>query len=137
MATRDLQCPNGCPDGRFEALNAPLVVDRAGRYVSHDASRATFVCARCQGVAVDVAAAAREMERDHRYSGDLPDVLTCPGCGTEMLPPEDDPLAALLECPMCGQRFSPEEGRGRLLGGRVQGEGWDADGEMEVDGRPG
>jgi hypothetical protein len=33
------------------------------------------------------------------------------------LPPEDDPLASLVECPMCGQRFSPEEGTPHLHGG--------------------
>ena len=47
----------------------------------------------------------------------MPATLTCPGCAAVMLPPEDDPLATLVECPTCGQRFSPEEGTLRLHGG--------------------
>ena len=111
MATRQLACINRCEGGRFEALNAPLYVDAAGRYLDHDASRATYVCAVCGSVALDVAAARREMLVE-----DTPvqPTLTCPACGTQMLPPEDDPLAALLECPMCGQRFTIDEGSTRL-----------------------
>jgi hypothetical protein len=33
-----------------------------------------------------------------------------------MLPPEDDPLAAVVECPVCETRFSIEEGSPRLHG---------------------
>jgi hypothetical protein len=111
---RDLWCPAQCEEGRFEALNAPLIVGRDGRYLTHDDRRATYVCAVCRGVAVDLAAAAREM-RDQ----DAPPMvtLTCPACAAVMLPPEDDPLAELMECSQCGQRFSPEEGTLRLHDG--------------------
>lgn len=109
---RALACPNGCTDGRFEALNAPLYVDMRGRYLSHDSSRATYVCAVCQSVSVDVAAAAREMRRHMPEEAAL--TLRCPGCAAQMLPPEDDPLAPELECPRCGIRFAFEEGLTRL-----------------------
>jgi hypothetical protein len=111
---RELHCPNNCAEGRFEALNAPMIVDSAGRYLGHDASHATYVCALCRSVAVDLAAAAREMARD---STATPVTLTCPGCGTEMLPPEDEPLAERLECPICALRFDLEEGMPQLHGG--------------------
>ena len=90
-----------------------MFVDRAGRYAGHDASRATYVCAVCQSVAVDVAAAAREMQR--RDEQHVP-TITCPACGLQMLPPEDDPLATVIECPACETRFSVEEGTERLHG---------------------
>lgn len=111
MRPGHLACPNGCPEGRFEALNAPLLVDSAGRYVGHDDSAATYVCAVCQSVAIDVAAAAREMRRrgEERVV-----TLTCPSCGLRMLPPEDDPLATVVECPACETRFDVEEGQARL-----------------------
>ena len=100
-----------------------MFVDRSGRYTGHDGSRATYVCAVCQSVAVDVAAAAREMQR----RGDEPVVtLTCPGCGMGLLPPEDDPLAPVIECPACETRFDVEEGMARLHGdssGDVSGDG--------------
>ena len=115
MTTRlDLQCPNGCTEGLFEALNAPLIVDRSGRYVRHRSERATYVCVACQGVAVDLAAAAREMRR---VTSAEHVVLQCPVCGMEMLPPEDDPLATMLECPACASRFGIDEAMRRLHGG--------------------
>jgi uncharacterized protein YbaR (Trm112 family) len=90
-----------------------MFVDRSGRYTGHDGSRATYVCAVCQSVAVDVAAAAREMQR----RGDDPlQTLTCPACGMRLLPPEDDPLAPVIECPACETRFDIEEGMSRLHG---------------------
>jgi DNA-directed RNA polymerase subunit RPC12/RpoP len=110
----DLQCPNGCPEGLFEALNAPLIVDRAGRYVRHRAAAATYVCVTCQSVAIDVAAASREMQRAGEAATAM---LRCPVCGLAMLPPEDDPLAELLECPSCGARFGVDEAMGLLHGG--------------------
>lgn len=113
MSRIDLHCPSGCEDGLFEALNAPLIVDRSGRYVEHQSERATYVCTRCQSVAIDLASAAHEMRyREER----TPQTLRCPGCGLEMLPPEDDPLASLLECPACETRFSIEEGMSHLHG---------------------
>lgn len=114
MAARDLWCPAQCPEGRFEVLNAPLIVGRDGRYLGHDDSRATYVCAVCGGVAIDLAAAARQM-REHDVAE--PATLTCPACATVMLPPEDDPLAGVVECPVCGERFTTEEGTLRLHGG--------------------
>jgi uncharacterized protein YbaR (Trm112 family) len=109
----ELHCTNGCGGDRFEALNAPVFVDAGGGLVAFDTSSATFVCAACGGVALDVAAVAHEMRRREVVD---PPVLTCPACATEMLAPEDDPLAELLECPVCGQRFTSEEGTPRLLG---------------------
>jgi DNA-directed RNA polymerase subunit RPC12/RpoP len=113
-AHRDLQCPNGCSPARFEALNAPLFVDSRGRYLDHDTRHATYVCATCASVAIDVAAAAREMARDRSAA---PLTLICPACAAEMLPPEDDPLATHVECPACGVQFAIEEGLPRLHGG--------------------
>lgn len=112
---RDLHCPAGCPDGRFEVLNAAVVVDRAGRYLEHDAGAATYVCVSCRSVAVDLAAAAREMRAAH--SADTGPLLTCPRCSAQMLPPEDDPLAPQVECPLCGEHFAVEEGMRSLHGG--------------------
>lgn len=114
MPRRQLACPNRCLPERFEALNAPLYVDASGGYLGHDAAAATYVCATCGAVALDMAAVARAMDEERLLR---PAVLSCPGCGTEMLPPEDDPLAALMECPVCGVRFSLEEGTRRLHGG--------------------
>lgn len=110
---RRLQCINGCDADRFEALNAPVFVDGGGHLVEFDATRATFVCAMCGSVALDIAAAARQMSEQEEAEVQP---ITCPSCGTEMLPPEDDPLAELVECPMCGQRFTTDEGRRGLLG---------------------
>jgi DNA-directed RNA polymerase subunit RPC12/RpoP len=119
-----LACPNNCAEGRFEALNAVMFVDRTGRYAGHEARRATYVCAVCQSVAVDVAAAAREMRR----RGDERAVtLTCPSCSMRMLPPEDDPLATLVECPACETRFAVDEGMPRLHGDPGEARDPDAD----------
>lgn len=96
-----------------------MFVDRSGRYVGHDGSRATYVCAVCQSVAVDVAAASREM---HLHGDEPAAALTCPSCATRLLPPEDDPLAAVIECPVCETRFDIEEGMPRLHGDPGDGE---------------
>ena len=114
MARLELHCPSGCAGGEFEALNAPVIVDRGGRYLRLRGDAAAYICVTCQSVAVDLAGAAREMQR--RASVE-PEVLRCPSCGIEMLPPEDDPFAQLIECPACETRFGIEEGRSRLLGG--------------------
>lgn len=111
--TRMLTCPNNCDARRFEALNAPLYVDAAGLYIEHDSRQAAYVCAECGSVAIDVAAAMREAERPREAD---PQTLVCPGCGTEMLPPEDEPLAAMMECPVCETRFTIEEGTPTLHG---------------------
>jgi transcription elongation factor Elf1 len=110
----DLQCPQGCGGGRFEALNAPLYVDSSRAYLDHDDSRATFVCAECQAVAVDLAEVGEAMRRDAEV---VPQLLVCPHCAAEMLPPLDDPLAPYIECPICETRFALEEGMPRLHGG--------------------
>ena len=112
-----LSCPNRCDARRFEALNAPLYVDPSGRYLEHDASQAAYLCAECGSVAVDIAAAMREAESPDEVE---PATLTCPGCGAEMLPPEDDPLADLVECPVCESRFSVEEGTPAIHGGGLR-----------------
>jgi uncharacterized C2H2 Zn-finger protein len=113
--TVQLHCPSGCSDGRFEALNAQIVANAEGEYVGHDFSQATFRCMRCQSIAVDVAAAAREMHR-HEFSEPT---LTCPSCGMVMLPPEDDPFVERVACPSCDQVFSVEEGTRSLHRGDV------------------
>ncbi len=100
-----------------------MFVDRTGRYAGHDDSSATFVCAVCQSVAVDVAAAAREM---HRRGEERVVTLTCPSCGMRLLPPEDDPMAMLIECPACETRFEVDEGTPRLHGDSDDGEENDA-----------
>lgn len=131
MARLDLHCPNGCEGGEFELLNAEVLVDRSGRYLRHRAAAATYVCAACQRVAVDLAAVAREMRRQTTVE---PAALRCPSCGLDMLPPEDDPFADLVECPGCETRFGVEEGMPRLHGGGVDaddspgGAGADRDG---------
>ena len=133
MAHRDLHCPNGCANGRFEALNAPLYVDASGRYLDHDARQATYVCALCQAVAIDVAGAARLMRRE--TGTEAATILRCPGCATHMLVPEDDPDASVLECPECGTRFSRDEGMAQLHGGGITELGWqEEDGELDSDG---
>jgi len=110
---RDLRCPHGCTGGRFEALNAPLYVDSRARYLEHDDSLATFVCAECGAVAVDLAAAAAAIRRDSEFE---PQLLVCPQCGTQLLPPLDDELAPYVECPTCETRFALEEGMPHLHG---------------------
>ena len=120
MAQLDLHCPNGCDDGTFEALNAAMLVDRGGRYVRHRTEAVTYVCIRCQCVAIDLAATGREMER---VTPAAPATLQCPACGIELLPPEDEPLAAVVECPACETRFGVEEGMPRLFGGGRGGDG--------------
>ncbi len=110
----DLACPHGCAGERFEALNAPLHVDRRRRYLDHDDSHATFVCAECGAVAVDLAQVAVAMRRDAEAE---PLTLVCPHCGAEMLPPLDDELAPHVECPICETRFAVEEGMRWLHGG--------------------
>ena len=113
MRHRDLRCPSGCTGGRFEALNAPVYVDSQARYLEHDDSFATFVCAECQSVAVDLIQAADLMQRDDDVE---PQVLVCPQCSTQMLPPLDDELAPFVECPICETRFALEEGMPHLHG---------------------
>ena len=114
MAQLDLHCPNGCEGAVFELLNGEVFVDRGGAYLRHRAGAATYVCATCQSVAVDLAGVAREMRREATFQ---PEVLHCPSCEMELLLPEDEPLAALLECPACETRFGVEEGMRRLHGG--------------------
>ena len=114
MTQLDLHCPSGCEDSVFELLNGEVFVDRAGAYLRHRSRGATYVCATCQSVAADLAGVAREMRRGATIE---PEVLHCPSCGMELLLPEDEPLAALLECPACETRFGAEEGMRRLHGG--------------------
>ena len=111
---RDLCCPNRCVGALFEAVNAPLVVDAQGAYIGHDDSAATFICAACGSVSVDLSAVAREMRRGD--GGQAVATLTCPACGVMMLPPEDDPLASRVECPACGLTFAIDDGMPHLHG---------------------
>lgn len=120
MARRsEIHCPNGCPHGLFEVLNPTLLVHRDGSYASHDAHRSSYLCVNCRSVAVDLAAAAREMVEDDTADAAT---LTCPHCAAVMLPPEDDPLASRVECPACEERFFIEEGLPHLHGGGGQTE---------------
>jgi predicted RNA-binding Zn-ribbon protein involved in translation (DUF1610 family) len=111
---RHLICPSGCRDGRFEILGGPVFVDSSGRYLSHQDRVATFRCAECQAVAIDLAAAASAAARDTRYAP--APTLRCPACGSSLLSPEDHDPGADLECPDCGAIFSWEEGSPSLLG---------------------
>ena len=119
MPRLDLHCPDGCALGEFEALNADVIVDRSGRYIRHRSDPTAYVCTTCGGVAVDLAATAREMQRTETAE---PVTLRCPACGLDLLPPEDDPFASLVECPACETRFGVEEGMPRLLGGGGDGD---------------
>jgi DNA-directed RNA polymerase subunit RPC12/RpoP len=121
--SRDLRCPHGCTGGRFEALNAPLYVDSRARYLEHDDSLATFVCAECAAVAIDLAEAAETIRREAEVE---PQVLVCPQCGTQLLPPLDDELAPYVECPTCETRFAVEEGMPHLHRGGL--ESWEDEG---------
>ncbi|MGH7609463.1 MAG: hypothetical protein ACREOD_05920 [Candidatus Dormibacteria bacterium] len=113
-ARRQLTCPSGCQSGRFELLGALVLVDRRGDCLGHRDGRASFRCAECQSLAVDLAAAARAAAREQ--GGTPAPRLRCPECGARLLAPEErDPLGA-LECPACGARFSWEEGQPSLLG---------------------
>lgn len=113
MAARDLHCPNGCPEGRFEALGAVVVVDRRSHLVDVATGASTFVCATCRSVAVDLAAVPVEMAGELEVTRQH---LVCPACRLEMLPPEEDPLAPVLQCPGCRAHFTPEEGMPHLFG---------------------
>lgn len=128
-ARRHLVCPSGCRGGRFEVLGAPVYVDESGRYLSHQDRGATFRCAECQAVAIDLAAAAKAMARETGYAASQ--TLRCPACGTELLPPEDHDPAADLECPACGHIFSWEEGSPSLLGQFSEGRQADEPAESE------
>ncbi|HVC39158.1 MAG TPA: hypothetical protein VNH20_04170 [Candidatus Dormibacteraeota bacterium] len=111
---RHLVCPSGCRGGRFEILGAPVFVDTSGRYLDHRDRQASFRCAECQAVAIDLAAAASARARD---TGDPPPpTLRCPACGDTLLAPEERDEAVDLECPECGATFSWDEGRPSLLG---------------------
>jgi len=58
-----------------------------------------------------------EVVREMQRRGDDPPVtLSCPACGMRLLPPEDDPLAPVIECPACETRFDIEEGMAHLHG---------------------
>lgn len=114
MARLELHCPSGCEEGVFELLNAEVLVDRSGAYLRHRAGGATYVCATCQSVAIDMAGVAREMRRETTVQ---PEVVHCPTCGIELLLPDDEPLTDVLECPACETRFGVEEGMRRLHGG--------------------
>jgi len=113
-ARRHLVCPSGCREGKFEILGAPVLVDSSGRYLSHQDKVATFRCAECQVVAIDLAAAASARARDTGYAP--PPSLQCPACGSRLLAPEDHDPALDLECPECGAVFTWDEGSPSLLG---------------------
>ncbi|MGH7667252.1 MAG: hypothetical protein ACREN1_08100 [Candidatus Dormibacteria bacterium] len=91
-----------------------MYVDAAGRYLSHQDQAASFRCAECQAVAIDLAAAARARARDTGYAPEP--VLSCPACGDQLLAPEERDDTSDLECPGCGAIFSWDEGSASVLG---------------------
>lgn len=111
---RHLVCPNSCPGGTFELLGGRVLVDSAGRCLRHEVEVASFACALCGSVALDLAAAERALRR--AVPAPLEEELTCPGCGVTLLAPTGVDAATDLQCPDCGLFFAPEEGRSRLLG---------------------
>jgi transcription elongation factor Elf1 len=111
---RHLVCPNSCPGGAFELLGGRVLVDSAGSCLRHETEVATFACAMCGAVAVDLAAAARALRRG--APAPLGEELTCPGCGVTLLAPSGVDAELELQCPDCGLVFAPDEGRARLLG---------------------
>ncbi len=113
-AARHLVCPNSCPGGAFELLGGRVLVDSAGRCLRHETEVATFACAMCGAVAVDLAAAERALRRGAPPR--LDEELTCPGCGVTLLAPSGVDAELELQCPDCGLVFAPDEGRARLLG---------------------
>lgn len=109
---RQLTCSSFCGGERFEAVDPIVEVDEAGAVIHVEIGKATFVCATCRSVAIDMVAVGRAMDVH-----DDPELLVCPVCEVEMLPPEDE-SAQIIECPACGSEYSIEEARPRLLGGR-------------------
>jgi uncharacterized C2H2 Zn-finger protein len=89
-------------------------VDTSGRYLDHRDREASFRCAECAAIAIDLAAAASARARDTGYAP--PTTLRCPACSASLLPPEDHDPGADLACPDCGAIFSWEEGSPSLLG---------------------
>lgn len=89
-------------------------MDSGGRYLDHRDREATFRCAECAAIAIDLAAAASARARDTGYAPSPS--LRCPVCSAQLLPPEDHDPGAELECPSCGAIFSWEEGSPSLLG---------------------
>ncbi len=111
---RHLVCPNSCPGGTFELLGGRVLVDPAGRCLRHETEVATFACAMCGAVAVDLAAAERDLRRG--APSPAQEELNCPGCGVTLLAPSGVEAELELQCPDCGLVFAPDEGRARLLG---------------------
>ena len=107
-------CPNSCPGGAFELLGGRVLVDSAGHCLRHETEVATFTCAMCGAVAVDLAAAERALRR--QAPAPLEEELTCPGCGVTLVAPSGVEADLELQCPDCGLVFAPDEGRARLLG---------------------
>ena len=115
VGKRQLVCPHGCQPARFELLGGAVFVDARGSYLEHQDKLASFRCASCAAVALDLAAAAAAMARENRNAPAA--TLTCPACGVVLLPPDDYAAGAEMECPECGGVFSLEEGSPHLLGG--------------------
>jgi ribosomal protein S27E len=111
---RHLVCPYGCQPGRFELIGGAVFVDPRGLYLSHEERLASFRCESCGSVAVDLAEAAAARARESGSAGQL--TVTCPACGTRLLPPLEMDPGSQLECPNCGAVFSFEEGSQHLLG---------------------
>ncbi|MHB1526613.1 MAG: hypothetical protein ACYCZN_10085 [Candidatus Dormibacteria bacterium] len=116
---RQLVCPYGCLPARFELLGGAVFVDARGSYLEHQDKVASFRCAGCGAVALDLAAAAAAMAREQRSAPAT--TVTCPACGVVLLPPDDYDAGAEMECPECEGVFSLEEGSPHLLGGFSEG----------------
>ncbi len=90
-----------------------------GSYLEHQDKVASFRCAGCGAVALDLAAAATAMARERRSAPAT--TVTGPACGAVLLPPDDYDAGAEMECPEREGVFSLEEGSPHLLGGSSEG----------------
>jgi predicted RNA-binding Zn-ribbon protein involved in translation (DUF1610 family) len=122
---RHLVCPYGCQPQRFELIGGAVFVDQRGLYLNHEERLASFRCESCGAVAIDLADAAAARARESGSAGQI--TVTCPACGTRLLPPDELDPGAQLECPSCGAIFSFEEGSQHLLGSFSDGSEEDQD----------
>lgn len=111
-----LICSAGCTGSSFTAIDPVVTVAQDGTVERCDTAHCTFVCSLCQAPALDLVQAGKAMQEHN-----LPHLLLCPSCETELLPPEDpsgrtgpEASASVIVCPACGAEFSVEEASPRL-----------------------